>query len=222
MRADPSPDPRQERSAQSDEALRQAHASPPAEPTGSNVGLSVGLAIVFAAVAYVAGIYLDRYSGRFSPLAYNEEAPPIAAGAAAVPPPIDPVVLGKKQYAAACVTCHQPTGLGVPGAFPPLAGSEWVTGNEERVIRVVLHGLSGEIKVGDKVFNGAMPSFGKVPGSGYNWRDDQIAAVLTYVRQEWGNKAGPITPEKVAEVRTKVTRDKPWTAAELSAVESAP
>ena len=93
--------------------------------------------------------------------------------------------------------------------------SEWVTGSEERVIRIVLHGLQGPIKVEGTDYNSAMPAFGRVAGSGYNWTDDKIAAVLTYVRQEWGNQAGPITTEKVAEIRTKEGDHKPWTSAEL-------
>lgn len=207
-------DPRQQGSVPSDEALRQAHSAEHKEPSGHRIGMPIGLALAFAAVAYLSGIYLDRYSAHFSPLAYNEAAP--APGAAALAPkPVDPVALGKKQFAAACVTCHQANGLGVPGTYPPLVGSEWVTGSEERVIRIVLHGLNQEIKVGDKVFNGVMPSFGKVPGSGYNWRDDQVAAVITYIRQEWGNKAPAVTAEKVAEIRAKENRDKAWTAAEL-------
>jgi len=129
------------------------------------------------------------------------------------------VALGKRQFQMACITCHQANGLGVPGAFPPLVGSEWANGSEERAIRIVLHGLGGEVKVGAVVFNGAMPSFGKVPDSGYNWRDDQIAAVLTYIRQEWGNKAGPIAPEQVSAIHTQeAARAKPWTAAELLAI----
>ena len=78
-----------------------------------------------------------------------------------------------------------------PGVYPPLAGSEWVNGPSSRVVRIVLYGLKGDIHVQGHVYNAAaMPVFGKVAGSAYNWNDDKIAAVLTYVRQEWGNKAG--------------------------------
>lgn len=216
-RSDGGSDSRLERSAQADESLLQAH-TPTAGAPGGCSGLPLSLSLGFAALAFFTGVYLDRHAGNFSALAYNEDAALTVGGAAAAAKPIDPVVLGKKQYASACITCHQPNGLGTPGTYPPLAGSEWVNGSEERLIRIVLHGLNGDVKVGDKVFNGAMPSFGKVPGSGYNWRDDQIAAVLTYVRQEWGNKAAPITPEKVAAIRTKENRDKPWTAPELTAI----
>ncbi len=114
-----------------------------------------------------------------------------------------------------CVACHQPTGLGVPSTFPPLAGSDWATGNEERVIRVVLHGMSGKVTVKDASFNGNMPAFGQ--GLGFNWTDDKVAAVLSYVRQSWGNSAPMITKEKVTEIRTKgaAGRKTAWTPAEL-------
>jgi len=209
-------DPRKEPSAQSDEALRQAHESQAAESAARKAGLPLGLVLLCAFAAFAAGAYLALYSGRFSATAYNEESS--GASVAATPRPVDPLVLGKKQYNAACVTCHQPTGLGLPGAYPPLAGSDWVTGSEERLIRVVLHGLGGELEIKGATYNGAMPAFGRVPGSGYNWRDDQIAAVLSYIRQEWGNKAGPITTEQVAAVRTQVQRTQPWTVQELQAM----
>ena len=114
-----------------------------------------------------------------------------------------------------CVACHQATGLGVPSTFPPLAGSEWATGNEERVIRVLLHGMSGKLTVKDTSYNGNMPAFGQ--GLGFNWTDDKIAAVLSYVRQSWGNSAPMITKEKVTDIRTKgaAGRKTAWTPAEL-------
>ncbi len=124
------------------------------------------------------------------------------------------IATGKHLYQN-CVACHQPTGLGVPSVFPPLAGSEWVSGNEERIIRVVLHGMSGKVAVKDSSFNGNMPAFGQ--GLGFNWTDDKIAAVLSYVRQSWGNSAPMITKEKVTEIRTKgaAGRKTAWTPAEL-------
>ena len=216
-------DPRREPAALSDDALLARHAQAITEKAGAGEGARHGLLLiavvfVFSGLVLVSAIYLNRYSGRFSASIYNENGKP-GGPAAAASKAIDPVALGKRQFQAACMACHQPNGLGVPGAFPPLAGSAWANGSEERTIRIVLHGLGGEVKVGAAVFNGAMPSFGKVPGSGFNWRDDQIAAVLTYIRQEWGNQAGPVTPEQVTAIRTQeAARTKPWTAAELLAI----
>ena len=115
----------------------------------------------------------------------------------------DPIlVLGEELYnkPGSCVTCHQAGGAGIPGAFPPLANSEWVTGPAENLIRIQLRGLMGEIKVGDAVYNGAMPSLsdGVFPQTNEN-----IAAVLTYVRHTFGAKSSPITTEMVAKFETE-------------------
>ena len=223
MNITPANDPRREPAAMSDDALLAAHAQPVAEKGKAEEGarfriLPLVLVFVFSGLVLASATYLNRYSGRFGANIYNENGKPGGSTTAASAAP-DPVALGKRQFQAACITCHQANGLGVPGAFPPLAGSEWASGSEERAIRIVLHGLGGEVKVGSATFNGAMPSFGKVPGGGYNWRDDQIAAVLTYVRQEWGNQAGPIAPEQVTAIRTQeAARAKPWTAAEPLAI----
>ena len=97
-----------------------------------------------------------------------------------------------------CVTCHQEDGKGLPAAkFPPLAESEWAQGNEERLIKLTLHGLIGRIEVKDESYPG------QVPMTPFKWlSDDEIAAVLTYVRNSFGNKASPVTPAKVGEVRS--------------------
>lgn len=207
----PSPfDPRHEAAPQSDEALLESHVGPKAG--GASVGSVVS--VLFAFALCFAGVYLERTAGDYSDKSYNEDARAFAGGSSK-PKAVDMVAFGKKQYGLACITCHQPTGLGQPGLYPPLAASEWVNGSEERLIRIVLHGLTGPITVAGQQFSGSvqMPNFAK--GGSYNWRDDQIAAVLTYIRQDWGNKAGPITTEKVAEIRTKEARSTPWTAEEL-------
>ncbi len=117
---------------------------------------------------------------------------------------------GAALYAATCKACHQASGLGLPGQFPPLAGSEWVTGSEERLVRIILHGILGEIEVEGETFNGAMPTWGPT------FKDEDVAAVATYVRTTWGNKASPITTATVTRVRLKYSaRTTPWTAAEL-------
>jgi len=216
----PPSDPRHEASAQSDKSLLEAHnAGQQTVAQGRIAWAPTVILVSFTLLLCVAGVYLRRHAGAFSPVAYDEDNFTPSSGSSA-PKAVDMVAYGKKQYLSACVTCHQPTGLGLPGAYPPLANSEWVNGSEERVIRIVLHGLTGKITVAGQEMNGtiAMPAFGKVQGGGYNWRDDQIAAVLSYVRQEWGNKAAEITPKKVTEIRTKLNRDKPWTVEELVAV----
>ena len=117
---------------------------------------------------------------------------------------------GARIYAATCQACHQSSGLGLPNQFPPLVGSEWVTGSEERLVMIVLQGIVGEIDVEGEAFNGAMPTWGPT------FKDEELAAVASYVRRSWGNKAAPITTATVTRVRLKyATRTKPWTVAEL-------
>jgi mono/diheme cytochrome c family protein/glucose/arabinose dehydrogenase len=102
-----------------------------------------------------------------------------------------------------CVTCHQPDGKGLDPAFPPLDHSEWVTGDANRLIKLTLHGLMGPLEVNGKKYDGQVPM---TPFAGI-LKDDEIAAVLTYVRNHFGNKASAITPEQVAEVRA-ATKDR--------------
>lgn len=97
-----------------------------------------------------------------------------------------------------CSTCHQPDGLGLQGAgFPPLAGTDWATGDEDRLIKLTLNGLMGPMEVLGKPYPGLVPM---TPFGGM-LDDEEISAVLTYVRNSFGNRASVITPQKVAEVR---------------------
>lgn len=119
---------------------------------------------------------------------------------------------GARIYAQTCAACHQASGLGVPGAFPPLAGTDWVTGSEDRLVRVLLHGLTGDIEVEGEPFIGTMPTWG------ITLSDGDVAAVASYVRRSWGNDAPPVRPETVKRLRdAHATRTTPWTAAELRA-----
>jgi len=216
----PSPiDPRLEKSAQSDEAIISAHETHTGDKAapGHYHLLPLALLFVFSGLIFYAGTYLNRYSGHFSGKVFDERQVPTSGEVVAAK--IDPLVLGKKQYNLACVTCHMPNGLGLPGIYPPLAESEWVVGSEERLIAIVVHGLKGPITVKGNVYGAAaMPAFGQVPGSGYNWNDEKIAAVLTYIRHEWGNDAAPITAERVAAFRNQTGARKEWTEAELLAL----
>ena len=109
-----------------------------------------------------------------------------------------------------CAACHQATGLGVPGAYPPLVGSEWLLNNPEVPIRIVLHGLQGDITVKNTKFNNAMTPFGD------QLSDAEIAAIITYERSSWGNAASKITAEQVASVRAATkSQTTPWNPAGL-------
>lgn len=217
MSAPSQPDPRIDQAAITDDSLLMEHEKllgQQPDEKGRYRLLPLNLLFIFSALIFFGGTYLGRYAGHFSPQIFDENAPPPTAGDPAVAAsPVDPLVLGKTVYGAVCIACHQATGLGQAPLFPPLVDSEWVTGSEERLIRIVLHGLQGPVKVNGVDFNGAMPPAG--PGSGFNLSPERVAAVLTYVRQEFGKGAPPIPVQKVAEIRAKEGNHAPWTAAEL-------
>lgn len=104
-----------------------------------------------------------------------------------------------------CITCHQPDGKGLPASgFPPLAGTKWVTGNEDRLIKVVLKGMMGALEINGTKYAGQVPM---TPYGGL-LNDKEVAAVLTYVRNSFGNKASVVQPEKVKQVRASIVGKK--------------
>ncbi|MXW64043.1 MAG: cytochrome c [Bacteroidetes bacterium SB0662_bin_6] len=132
------------------------------------------------------------------------------------PDPISSLQDGAEIYLTRCMSCHQMNGGGVPGVFPPLTGTDWVTGDEGVLIRIILNGMTGEIEVNGMVYTGAMPPWGSF------LNDEEMAALLTYIRTEWGNDGTEITPETVAQVRETVAdRAEPWTVEELEAMREA-
>jgi mono/diheme cytochrome c family protein len=215
-----------EQAGANDQSIQKVHAillREKSEPSEGFSPMPLFLLGLISAMIFLCSVYVVHYRGDFDPLVYDYRYDAASAKAAASAPkeltPEQVIASGKRLYQT-CVACHQTTGLGVPGAFPPLAGSEWVVGNQERLIRVLLHGLNGPIQVKGVDYNGAMPAFGKVTGGGYNWSEEKIAHVLSYIRNDWGNKADVITKEKVAEILLlEKARAKPWTAVELKPFE---
>lgn len=104
---------------------------------------------------------------------------------------------GAKIYGERCASCHQATGKGLPGIYPPLAGSEWLQGDPSRPIRIVLNGFQGKIQRAGKEYNGVMTPWKDVLS------DEDIAEVLTHARTAWGNAAEAIDPALVKEIRAK-------------------
>ncbi|MEQ1631939.1 MAG: PVC-type heme-binding CxxCH protein [Planctomycetota bacterium] len=126
--------------------------------------------------------------------------------------PIDPVVhaRGAAVYSRTCIACHGDGGKGLAPAFPPLDGSDWLTGKDDRAIDIVLHGLMGPITVNGVDYQNVMPPLSP------SLSDAEIADVLTHARQRWSNDASPISPEKVA-ARRAANKDRAvmWTVKEL-------
>lgn len=118
---------------------------------------------------------------------------------------------GQALYVAKCAACHQADGRGLPGAFPPLAGSSWASADPETPIRIALLGLSGPIEVNGKTFDSAMPALGLT--------DEEVAPIVSYVRSAWGNQAAPVTTAQVTAVRNLLQgRTTPWDAKTLSSL----
>jgi len=117
---------------------------------------------------------------------------------------------GKVQFESYCAPCHQRDGQGTQGRVPPLTASPWVSGFESRLIRIVLHGLRGPIEIHGKIYNLEMPAFGPV------FKDEEIAVILSYVRQRYGAPSPPITAATIGQVRD-ATRNRTtyWTVDEL-------
>lgn len=188
------------------------------EPQDGLEPLPLWLVLLFSILIFWGGGYLFFYSGGFKHDVYEEKqitwGPVTGAGAAKT---IDPIAVGKRLYTANCAACHQATGLGIAGQYPPLADSEYVLSKEgwgkNHLVKLVLNGLEGPITVKGQPYNGNMPAQKNV------LKDDQIAYILTYIRQEWGNAASAVTPEQVAAIRAETdTRRNPWTVAELRAI----
>lgn len=183
------------------------------EPSEGFAPTPLYLVFLIAALSFWAGLYLIDYSSGFDPFTYDETVDPTKAAASAVATEFDPMKAGQAFYRRNCVACHQSNGMGVSGAFPPLVESDWVAGSDERLIKVLLHGMAGPITVKGVQYNGNMPAFSAS-------KDRDIAAVLTWLRtnEEFKNNAEPVSEERVAEVRAAVgARSQPWNGAELEA-----
>ncbi|GBD39788.1 Cytochrome c-552 [bacterium HR37] len=189
---------------------RQALREPP-EPQEGLEPPPWWLWVISVLLIFWAGFYLGRYGGVFGPYVHVlEEGRRTERETALVPKEPETTVSGAEVYARVCAACHQPNGQGVPGVFPPLAGSEWVLKDPETPILIVLHGLQGPIEVKGTVYNNVMPEWGS------KLSNEEIAAVLTYVRNSWGNQTAEITPDMVEKVRKETQERKThWTQEEL-------
>jgi mono/diheme cytochrome c family protein len=172
------------------------------DPYEQTHAIPVWLTLLAVALAVWGVVYLALYAGSdwgnygdSRSLAALEPPQVNAAGVAAAD--------GKALFTTHCSACHQATGLGLPGAFPPLAATEAVTGKPESLVKIVLLGISGKLTVKGSTYTGQMPSFAQLS-------DPEIAAIGSYERSSFGNAAPPFDGALVARVRGELQgRTKP-------------
>jgi len=142
------------------------------------------------------------YSGRVAEGVYQPEggavqSMPTPQGAAPTAhTPAEQIAFGRNVFAQNCAACHQPDGRGIPGAFPPLAASDFLNADVSRAIGIVVGGRTGPITVNGQTFNSVMPQL--------HLSDDDIANVLTYVYSQWGNTGAVVAREQVARIRSTI------------------
>lgn len=186
-------------------------------------GISVlDTVILLGALSLIAwgGVYLGHYGGRFDGGEFNAVPSQRVVSAGPAAPPESPEVKeGRKIYVENCQACHgtRGEGEGAPGV-PPLDNSEWVTAaGPGRLIRILLHAVEGPMKVAGKEYNN--------PGMlawGTQLSPEKLAAVTTFIRQAWSNKAGPVTVDQIKTVVAETKgREAKWTAAELEKIPEA-
>ena len=185
-------------------APRQAVAEVGSEPTANRAAVPVLFIALLGAMVFFADMFIVKHGGQLDAKVYQ---PYKNRDEIALLNPVDPIVAqlnkGRQIYATACSGCHQNDGNGSTSVnAPPLVGSEWVLVNDpSRLIRIVLHGLSGPIEVKGKPYGlGVMLPFKDVLS------DEQIALALSFVRNSWGNKAPTVEAEQVKKVRAE-TKD---------------
>jgi len=176
-----------------------------------------GVAVFWAGTSFSGGFGESYFSADNYSVHPGEEiamnGAPGAGGAAAQGPSV--VDQGKNYFTANCVQCHQANGMGIPNLYPPLGGSEYVNGGSKRLAMILLKGLQGPVTVEGHLFPGTaqMPPWEKV------MQDKKIAAILTYVRQAFGNTSGPISPDQIADARKEfAAQANSWTESDLKAV----
>ena len=206
------------------EDVQQVHAAiqrEKREPLAGLEPLSLWLIAIYGLAIFFGGAYLGRYSGDFSgngldPLggaSVQKKGHDDKGGGPAQE--LSQVDRGKKIFSANCAVCHQPSGVGAAGqGYPPLAGSEIVNGGSRRVAMIVMKGLQGPITVKGQTYGTAvMQPWEKT------LTDAKIADVITYIRQEWGNKGGPVATAQIAALRKELaTHPESFVEADLHAV----
>ena len=200
----------------SDESILKTHTRIRREPFFVASPVLFTTATMLIVVLIFGWFYQRRYMGEQNPQMYLHERTDIALYNDWLERPRGPIVydyyaIGESLYTKmACVGCHQANGEGLPGQFPPLAGSEYVTIEDSTLTtKVLLAGLVGPVTVKGNEYNGNMAAYGG------GLKDHEIAGVVTYIRKNWGNESSEVTKEDVAAVRGDIGDRGPWSAEEL-------
>ena len=173
-----------------------------AEPTATRSAAPMWIIVVTLLVIFVGGYYFDQHSGWFNAKVYTpyanaeqlETYQPKSGEQAAR-------ARGKAVYENVCGICHAVDGTGKPAQAPTLIGSDFVIAKGfNRLAHIPLMGLNGPIKVQGKDWNMAMAAMGAA------LPDDDLAAVLTYIRSSWGNQAGPVTGDDIKKIRAAMPK----------------
>jgi mono/diheme cytochrome c family protein len=179
-----------------------------AEPRAGRAAAPVWLFVVLFVLIYWGMVYFDQSGAWFNEQVYTPyrsydevaKLQPRNEGG-------DLIIRGKQLFHDNCAVCHMDTGIGNPGnGCPNLAGSEWVSApGPDRLIRLISKGMTGPIEVSGKVWSGGtMLAIGdQLPGD-EKQKCESIAAIVSYIRKDFGNNASSVAPERVAAVRAKI------------------
>ena len=200
-------------------SVTDVHASVKREKDDPQTGLEPATISVFAICAVflmIGGAYLGAnggFNGASVLPGYTPEPPKTEGAAVEDDPRAAWLKAGKKKFTN-CASCHALNGLGKPGVYPPLKGSEWVTGGTERLAALILYGLVGPITVSGQSYSGQE----KMPAHKDSFSSEQIAQVMSYIRNNWGNEGSFVTTEMVESVKQKYAdRSSEFKNAELPA-----
>lgn len=197
------------------ETNRSAEPNASNPPAVGNAPVPLWMMLLPVMLLFVGALYFDWNGGWFNPSVHApyasytqiESWQPVGGQDQAM-------LLGKLKFTQTCELCHGANGQGKPGQAPTFVGSEWVlTENVNQLIPIPLQGLVGPITVNGEAWNMSMAAMGA------SLSDEELAAVLSYIRNSWGNEASMVTPEQVAAVReAHAGRTQPWTGPELKAL----
>ena len=199
----------------SDELKSNTPQKPDPEPTSSRSAMPIWIIVLALTLLFLGMVYFDHHSGWFNSQVYGPYASAEElelyqpkSGEAAL------LAQGKARYDQVCGLCHGFNGEGKPSQAPPLAGSEWVNSRDfQRLTHIPLEGVSGQLDVKGQTWNLSMPAMGAAMS------DADLASVLTYIRNSWGNKGSPVTAADVKAIRAKKgAQSQPLTSETLKAL----